>query len=98
VHWISCDGRYPDRQPRGATLLHKLIANAAHGINGTAIGGDMRIALPDNVEFLQCVVAPISPDLSARWISPPDRGVLPSSSPGPASCDCRPDGSLSCMD
>ena len=44
-------------------LLHKLIATAARG----ASGGDMRIALPNKVDFLHCLVTPVSPEFSASW-------------------------------
>jgi len=46
--------------------LYQLIANAAQGVSGTVMGGDMRIALP-NGEFLHCQVMPITPEISARW-------------------------------
>lgn len=47
-------------------LLHKLIADAVHGLNGTAAGGDMRIAPPNRFDVLQCLVTPVSPEFSAR--------------------------------
>lgn len=53
--------------PSDTALLHKLIVNAAHGINGAAIGGDMRIAMPDRFRFLHCLVTPVSPKFSAGW-------------------------------
>ncbi|HEU0188664.1 MAG TPA: helix-turn-helix transcriptional regulator, partial [Gallionella sp.] len=44
-------------------LLHRLIANAAQG---AATGGDMRIALPNRFDALQCMVTPVSPEFSER--------------------------------
>ena len=58
-----CQGRLGFNNTSETALLHRLIAGAARG---AATGGDMRIALPNKVEFLQCVVTPVSPELSAR--------------------------------
>lgn len=44
--------------------LLKLIANASQGGCNTAVGGDMRITLPNKTDFLHCIVAPISPEIS----------------------------------
>lgn len=62
-----CQGRLALRTSPETALLHKLIADAAHGLNGAAAGGDMRIALPNRNEFLHCLVTPVSPEFSARW-------------------------------
>jgi DNA-binding CsgD family transcriptional regulator/PAS domain-containing protein len=56
-------GRLALNNPTETTLLHKLIANAAQG---AAIGGDMRITLPNRSDVLQCLVTPVSPEFSAR--------------------------------
>ena len=58
-----CQGRLAMSSTSETALLHKLIAGAARG---AAIGGDMRITLPGRVEYLQCLVTPVSPELSAR--------------------------------
>ena len=62
-----CQGRLALRTLPETALLHKLIAGAAHGLNGAAAGGDLRIALPNRHEFLHCLVTPVSPEFSARW-------------------------------
>lgn len=61
-----CYDRLVSNIPSQTALLHKLIAAAASGCHGTAAGVDLRIALPVMLEFLQCLVAPVSPELSAR--------------------------------
>jgi DNA-binding CsgD family transcriptional regulator len=61
-----CQGRLVLNNPAETALLHRLIAGAAQSFNGAATGGDMRIALPNRIEFLHCLVAPVSPELSAR--------------------------------
>jgi DNA-binding CsgD family transcriptional regulator len=61
-----CHDRLVLNNPAETALLHRLIADAAQSFNGAAIGGDMRIALPNKVEFLHCLVSPVSPKLSAR--------------------------------
>lgn len=58
-----CQGRLALNDPSETALLHKLIANAAQG---AAIGGDMRIALPNRFDVLQCMVAPVSPEFSEQ--------------------------------
>jgi len=58
-----CQGGLALNDPAENALLHKLIANAAQG---AAIGGDMRISLPDRFDFLHCLATPILPELSAR--------------------------------
>lgn len=58
-----CQGRMALNSTSETALLHKLIAGAVRGV---PVGGDMRITLPDRVEYLQCLVTPVSPELSAR--------------------------------
>lgn len=58
-------GRLVFSQALETNTLHKLISDAARP-PGTAIGGDMRIALPAG-ESLHCLITPISQELSARW-------------------------------
>lgn len=50
--------------PSETAKLHQLIADAAVGINAVATGGDMRITMPNKVEFLHCLVTPVSPEIS----------------------------------
>ena len=57
-----CQGRLALKNISETSLLHRLIAGAAQG----AAGDDMRIALPDKLDFLQCMITPVSPELSAR--------------------------------
>lgn len=45
-------------------LLLKMISDAAPRAKGSAIGGDLRVTLPNKVDFLHCVVTPISPEFS----------------------------------
>ena len=61
-----CQGRLALNNPLETALLQKLIANAAQCSDGTATGGDMRITLRGGVEFLHCLVTPVSPEHSAR--------------------------------
>ncbi len=55
--------------------LYQLIRDAAQGVPGTTMGGDMRITLP-NGEFLHCLVAPIPIEFSARWNIPVASGCV----------------------
>jgi DNA-binding CsgD family transcriptional regulator len=52
--------------PSETVRLYKLIDDAAKGVPGTTMGGDMRIALRDG-KFLHCVVMPIPLEFTARW-------------------------------
>lgn len=61
-----CQGKLVLGDASDTARLHRLIIGAAQGLNGTAAGSDMRIPLPSKVEFLQCLVTPVSPELSAR--------------------------------
>jgi len=58
-----CHGRLVLSNPAETALLHKLVANAAQG---AAIGGDMSITLSNKFDVLQCLVTPVSPELSGR--------------------------------
>ena len=58
-----CQGRLALSAQTETALLHKLIAGAAQG---AATGGDMRITLPNRVDFLQCMVTPVSQEFSTR--------------------------------
>lgn len=71
-----CLGRLALKNSSETALLHKLIADAAHGLNGTAAGGDMRIALPMRNKFLHCLVTPVSPEATARWDIPVASGCV----------------------
>jgi DNA-binding CsgD family transcriptional regulator/PAS domain-containing protein len=46
------------------TLLLKMISDASPDAKGSAMGGDLRITLPNKVDILHCVITPISPDCS----------------------------------
>lgn len=46
------------------TQLLKMISDAAPGTKAPAVGGDMRITLPNKVDYLHCVVAPVAPECS----------------------------------
>lgn len=66
-----CGGRLILNTTSETELFQKLIAGAAcsaqRETTGEAVtGGDMRITLPNKVEFLHCLVTPVSPELSAR--------------------------------
>lgn len=50
--------------PAETAKLHQLIADASAGVNGVTIGGDMRITMPSKLEFLHCLVTPVSPEIS----------------------------------
>jgi DNA-binding CsgD family transcriptional regulator/PAS domain-containing protein len=56
--------------PSETAQLHKLIANAAQGANGSAVGGDMRITMPNKVEFLLSLIAPVSPEIKSILNAP----------------------------
>jgi DNA-binding CsgD family transcriptional regulator/PAS domain-containing protein len=58
-----CQGRLALNNLAETALLHKLIAGAARG---AGIGGDLRIVLTNRFDVLQCLVAPVSPEYSAR--------------------------------
>lgn len=45
-------------------LLHQLIAAASRGMSVAAVGGDMRITMPNRIDFLHCLVTPVSPEIS----------------------------------
>lgn len=50
--------------PTETALLQQLIRGASVGVDGFAIGGDMRIKIPNKAGFLQCVIAPVSSGIS----------------------------------
>lgn len=50
--------------PSETVQLLQLIFDASQGQNGVAIGGDMRITMPNRIDFLHCVVTPVSPEIS----------------------------------
>jgi DNA-binding CsgD family transcriptional regulator/PAS domain-containing protein len=52
-----------------AKLLH-LISNAAQSIDRPAVGGDLRISMPCSMDFLLCMVSPISSEISYRMNMP----------------------------
>jgi DNA-binding CsgD family transcriptional regulator len=41
-----------------------MIFDASHAVNTAATGGDMRITMLNRVDFLHCVIAPISPEMA----------------------------------
>jgi len=50
--------------PSETAQLLQLIRDASIGVNSSACGGDMRITMPNKVDFLHCVVTPVSPEIS----------------------------------
>jgi DNA-binding CsgD family transcriptional regulator/PAS domain-containing protein len=52
------------RSPSETAQLLKLIFEASPGVDGAAVGGDMRISMPNKIDFLHCVVTPVSPEIS----------------------------------
>ncbi|MDH4216277.1 MAG: hypothetical protein OEV23_05210 [Gallionella sp.] len=71
-----CHGKLALNNPDETALLHRLIAVAAQRNNGAATGGEMRIALPRTIEFLQCQVMPVAPEISARMDKSLDSGCV----------------------
>jgi DNA-binding CsgD family transcriptional regulator/PAS domain-containing protein len=69
-------GRLVLKSASDTALLHRLIAAAAQRLGVAATGGDMRIALPNRFEFLQCLVTPIPSELSARVDISPGSGCV----------------------
>ncbi len=61
-----CQNRIAVHSPSETSQLHNLIANAAPGSNRPAVGGDMRISMPFNTDFIFCMVTPISSEISHR--------------------------------
>lgn len=53
--------------PQETAQLHKLIGDAAQGVIGVAVGGDMRITLDNGHDHLHCLVTPVSLEFNARW-------------------------------
>ncbi len=49
--------------PNETAQLLQIIFDASLGANGSAVGGDMRITMPNKVGYLHCVVAPVSPEI-----------------------------------
>jgi len=50
--------------PAETTKLHCLIANAAQSNDRPAVGGDMRISMPFSMDFVLCMVTPLSSEMS----------------------------------
>jgi DNA-binding CsgD family transcriptional regulator/PAS domain-containing protein len=50
--------------PSETAHLLKLIFDASQETNGAAVGGDMRITMPNKLDYLHCVVTPVSPEIS----------------------------------
>lgn len=50
-------------QAETAQLL-TLIFEASQGVEGAAVGGDMRITMCNKIDYLHCVVTPVSPEIS----------------------------------
>jgi DNA-binding CsgD family transcriptional regulator/PAS domain-containing protein len=56
--------RLAAHSPSETAMLLKMIFEASKEANGTAVSGDMRITMPDKVDYLHCVVTPVSPEIS----------------------------------
>lgn len=50
--------------PSETAQLLKLILDASPGMRGATVGGDMRITMPNKMDYLHCVVTPVSPEIS----------------------------------
>lgn len=56
--------------PTETAQLLKMIFDASLGANGSATGGDMRITMPNKVDYLHCVVTPVSQEFSFMLKAP----------------------------
>lgn len=70
--------------PSETAQLLKMIFDAARGMNGSGVGGDMRITMPNRVDYLHCIVTPVSPEISFMMNAPvgSDCAVVFLSKPG----------------
>jgi DNA-binding CsgD family transcriptional regulator/PAS domain-containing protein len=50
--------------PSETAQLLKMIFEASLALNGSAVGGDMRITMLNRIDFLHCVVTPITPEMA----------------------------------
>lgn len=56
--------RLAAHSPSETAQLLKIILDVSLGVNGSAVGGDMRITMPNKIEFLHCLVTLVSPKIS----------------------------------